>query len=410
MCVIAYKPVGVANFSRETLQKCWDTNDDGAGFAWWNAEERAWNVHKGFMSWKKFWKGYKVHDFQPNDCVIVHFRIGTAGLKDGGNTHPFPVTDNMEIMRQTEYSSQSVLFHNGVVGKGEGDYSDTMVFVRDYISPLIDLLGTDDRIPKILEKICEGASRFLVTKGDKLWRFGYTWVEREGCFFSNANWEYRACTTPSPYVNGSATSYGNGAGFTGNYGAGANRWRHHRGYANEFGRYENGKWTRWDEDDEILDLAAAPAANGVVDFTQAKASKKTNRETKDKEDHSRTKTLFAVVGDDGEVKFSDRARTYIEKRGLTYIVCPECYEDKYIDEAPDYCIGSGGDTLCRNCGAIFHDVTGETVMFDLATYRKARKDYDSIVQKPANWSKLTPAEKQVIIDAESDELIKTGYY
>jgi hypothetical protein len=115
--------------------------------------------------------------------------------------------------------------------------------------------------------------------------------------------------------------------------------------------------------------------------------------------------LFIVAGDDGSVKFSDPARTYLRKRGVKFLICPGCYEDKYLDDSPDYAVGSGGESICLNCGTIFNDLTGEIVCVDLATHGKTHKTLESITRRPANFATMTAADRQAIIDAETDELL-----
>jgi hypothetical protein len=384
MCVIAYKPLGVTNFDKETLNKCWLANSDGGGFSWFCVEDGLWHVQKGFMSWKKFWKAYKQHDFNESKTVVCHFRIGTAGLKDGGNTHPFPITNDMEFMRQTTFATDTLIFHNGVVGHGEDKFSDTMVHVRDYIEPLIHLLGENPKIVGIYNKLLgEGSSKWILTKGDKLWRFGNNWVEDDGRFYSNTHWKWKTATVHSV-----------GTGWTGNYG---------KGYTNAYGRYENGVWKSWEKTPAAPTTTNFPLMpkneDGTTNF--AKNAKRKTSTPKEKEVH--TQTLFVVAGEDGSIKFAERSIAFLNKYGSGYLICPNCYEDKYLDNSPH----PEGDTLCQSCGAVFLDWTGEIIMYDLDTVRKLNKTYETITQSVPTH--LTAEERQRIIDAQTEELMHYGY-
>jgi hypothetical protein len=405
MCVIAYKPLGENVFTKETLAKCWEANDDGAGYAWFNTETNLWEVRKGFMTFKKFWRSFRDQHFTPENTIIAHFRIGTAGLKDAGNTHPFPVVDDLNEMRETNFACESILFHNGVVGKGEGDFSDTQVFVRDYVAPMIHMLGTDERIYKIYSKIFDGASRFILCKGPQLWKFGYAWVEVDKCFFSNGTWQYKTFTSYNRTWNADT-------GWS-SYTSGVNQknpnWADHKGgYANEYGRMVKGTWVRWDDSKTDLNLAA-DNKDGTIDFTKAKRAKGTREAKETKEDHTRTKTLFCLAGADGELKFGQKTDIYLRQKAPAYLICPTCFEDKRLNSIPAYA-EEYADTLCEHCGSLFEDFTGKVIAVDLESYRKVHgKSLESIVSKPANFAKLTPAEKQAIIDSESEEMLRAGY-
>jgi hypothetical protein len=407
MCIIVYKPLGANVVGKSILESCWESNSDGAGMAWYNSETELWQVRKGFMKFKPFWRAYKEQHFQPQDVVICHFRIGTSGLKDGGNTHPFPVVGDLNEMRAENFACSSILFHNGVVGRGEGDFSDTMIHVRDYVAPIIDKLGVNDKMPLIFTKLLEGASRWILTKDDKLWRFGSSWIEDDGCFFSNATYK--------PKTYGYTTIYTGGSwrGAAGDYHSGLKnpKWRDHKnGYANEFGRMVNGKWVHWtgNKDEDAPDFSqSADHANddGTINFSKSRSKKEKKNKAKevsvstDNKSNNRGETLFCVIDADGVVQWGERSKEYLQYRGANFLVCPHCFEDKYLGPHE-----SGFDrTICINCGAVFEDFTGEISMFDLEVYR--RSSLDKITTKPTKFVKLTPQERQLIIDAETEQLI-----
>jgi hypothetical protein len=141
------------------------------------------------MKFDDFLKEYRSHKFSVDDTVVAHFRVATSGLKDGGNTHPFPVVDDKDQMRQVEFESEAIAFHNGTVGVGGDKYSDTMEHIADYLFPLMPLWED----PRVNDKIAEAvltknASRWLVCVKDFYWKYGY-WYKKDGRLYSNANYE-----------------------------------------------------------------------------------------------------------------------------------------------------------------------------------------------------------------------------
>ena len=187
MCIIGLKPLNENDFEEKVLEYCWEKNSDGAGYAIF--KDGFWVVRKGFMKYKKFIEAYKNENVNKNMTSIVHFRIGTAGLKDAGNTHPFPITDNKDYMRETEFTHANIAFHNGVVGSGVGIYSDTMEYIADYLFPLLPLWEDNRVSDKIAEVVLtKGSSRWVVCVGASYWKYG-TWYDYKGCHFSNSNYK-----------------------------------------------------------------------------------------------------------------------------------------------------------------------------------------------------------------------------
>lgn len=120
MCVIAAKPANTT-ITQEVLQRCFDSNPDGAGFV--ALHEGNLVLKKGFFTFDKFWEAY-----QPfaNDAAVIHFRIRTHGNKDAEMCHPFVVNENL------------VVAHNGIINIDTTDYptkSDTWVFNELVLKP-----------------------------------------------------------------------------------------------------------------------------------------------------------------------------------------------------------------------------------------------------------------------------------
>lgn len=329
MCIIAYKPAGVELLTKTTLQECFRRNNDGAGFAWWDFTERTWNVKKGFMKWTDFWKAFQDMGFTKKDSYACHFRIGTSGNKDGGNTHPFPLDTDYDKMRQTEFSSDNVIFHNGVVGIGDGIASDTMECIKDYLSPLSRYMFKDDALFEIFRDYLQTTKcRWLLLTKDTIFKFG-TWQEDfGGAFFSNGGYK--------PYVANTTTS-------TTTAGTGHRQWPDSRG-----GRWSSHTAQQIQNDKETAKKGRASYVNGGGDIV--------NNGVVSFKNLSKVRAL--IVSATGEVRFKDA-----EDAKIRTIACPTCYETRDIYDA--HALGYNmGDSICLTCGSVFDDHTGYVHFFE----------------------------------------------
>lgn len=116
MCIAIYKPAGV-QISEEHLWNCYETNDDGWGFAA-RMPDSTLHIRKGTTLYRHFLDEYL--PFQDRQCLI-HFRIKTHGEVNKRNCHPFRISPGLAVI------------HNGIipidsnVDKGR---SDTWHFVE----------------------------------------------------------------------------------------------------------------------------------------------------------------------------------------------------------------------------------------------------------------------------------------
>ena len=188
MCVAIYKPAKVKLPSLDILRQCWETNPDGAGFALPTLDNprHAFHIRKGFMTWEAFEKA--VHDFRLAECegdLLLHFRIATHGGISPGNTHPFPVTEEIKYLKHTNILTNSVLIHNGVlpIKPGCDDISDTMELCRR----LSVFTGKLPEALKLLDGFIGGNKIALMLPG-KVHLAG-RWTKIDGVYFSNTHWQ-----------------------------------------------------------------------------------------------------------------------------------------------------------------------------------------------------------------------------
>lgn len=191
MCIIMYKPKGVKLPSWEVLENCFENNPDGAGFSY-NDGRRA-HIQKGFFDFESLKSALlKIEDLENRD-LVVHCRISTSGLVDGGNCHPYAITD----YRATEITTKLAIAHNGIFReynppKGEKVMNDTQIFIENFIKPLYRLrkqFYKFEDVKPILEKEISG-SRLALMDRNSVDLFG-NWVEDYGCYFSNSSYSYK---------------------------------------------------------------------------------------------------------------------------------------------------------------------------------------------------------------------------
>ena len=326
MCIIAYKPEGVDVLTKNTLRECFRRNSDGAGFAWWDRAQATWCVKKGFMKWTDFWSAFRDMGFTKDDVYACHFRIGTSGNKDEGNCHPFPLALEYNEMRQTEFSSDRVIFHNGVVGIGDGIASDTMEHIKSYLTPLSKYIFEDDAMFEIFrEYLQSNKCRWLLLTKESIFKFG-TWHEDfGGAFFSNTGYK--------PYVAPATTH-------TATHTPG--RWPDNRGGS-------------WSGNAQQLQDDADKARTGKGSYVNNSGDIINNTLVSFK---SISKTRALMVTKTGEVRFKDP-----EDAKVRAVACPTCFEtrDIYDAKALGYNVG---DSICLTCGAVFDDHTGEVHFFE----------------------------------------------
>lgn len=120
MCIAIYQPKNI-KINYALFSSCWRVNPDGGGFA--VRKDGKIEIHKGFMTLKEFWSGYKKYNGQYD--IALHFRIATHGFVDRDNCHPFAIGDGAFI-------------HNGFIpgyGTGLDGRSDTRAFCEDVLNP-----------------------------------------------------------------------------------------------------------------------------------------------------------------------------------------------------------------------------------------------------------------------------------
>lgn len=210
MCIIAYKPLNVAFPEERILQNCFENNDDGAGFMYaFNGEV---HIHKGYETFEKFMAALNKARAITGDKVpyVMHFRIATQGY-ERTMTHPFPLSSKMENLKRLHYKCSIGVAHNGILditSDGAKTYSDTMKFITDYLSNIIQSYDwhKNKRTKKLIEYLIDGSRLAILDAHSHCELMGKGWEKDNGIYYSNHTWAYKK------YVY-----TGNSAGFSGSW-------------------------------------------------------------------------------------------------------------------------------------------------------------------------------------------------
>lgn len=185
MCIIAIKRSDVKMFDEETIKVMFERNPDGAGYMYVDSGKVI--IKKGFMDVDSLIDSLGKDDLDDKN-VILHFRIGTSGLKDELNTHPYPIYDDNDVQCLTDIG----VAHNGVLySYSPGPLSkinDTQNFIQQVLSKLdADFTKDKDKLFLISKLIGTSKLAFLddsdtiVTLGD--------FIEDDGYLYSNSSYK-----------------------------------------------------------------------------------------------------------------------------------------------------------------------------------------------------------------------------
>lgn len=196
MCIIVAKNRKSKLPTKQTLENCFNNNNDGAGFMYVNENHQV-VIDKGYMTFNDFYSHYKklkkrYNNFK-NKALVMHFRIGTSGSNTPGNTHPYPVTPNLSNLKKTYFTTNLGVAHNGIISyytpKDKKDYNDTQNFIMKYLSKLYSHYPTfykDKDIMYGVEQVCGSKLCFLNTD-EELFYVG-EFILDKGIMYSNSTY------------------------------------------------------------------------------------------------------------------------------------------------------------------------------------------------------------------------------
>ena len=191
MCIICASKTGVRQPDDRTIRNMFLSNPHGAGYMY--ARNGKVTIHKGFMTLTDYLDAVHSERFTADDSVVYHFRISTQAGVNPAMTHPFPLSSQRRMMRKLDLTCRIGIAHNGIIrltsDPHEREYSDTAVFITDYISRLIK--GPQElRNRKLLDFIEELArSKFALMDGSGYIATIGRYVDEGGILYSN--WSFR---------------------------------------------------------------------------------------------------------------------------------------------------------------------------------------------------------------------------
>lgn len=197
MCIIAYIPAGTT-LPEKLIKTMFNNNPDGAGLAWRASINSPANFSKGLMGVREVVNAF--NEIPVNYERALHFRIATSGKVSPACCHPFPLSNSLSnSLGKLHGNADGAVFHNGIIHfctPREGmksNISDTMIFVKDYLSKLKNQLKFK-HIQTLIEEATN--SKFLIfNKGERVLMLG-KWIEDGGIYYSNTSYKgfvYNSC-------------------------------------------------------------------------------------------------------------------------------------------------------------------------------------------------------------------------
>ena len=187
MCIIIYKPANIPFPSDDIIKTCFHNNDDGAGIAFKLNNKVV--IDKGYMTVEPLLK--KIKKIDPALQVIIHFRLATSGGTSPEKCHPFPISDDEPLLNQLYQYSDIAMAHNGILGAGEKNLSDTQIFIRDELAKLKVRLFNDD-VKEALTIALNGSNKVIIMSGNQIDPAIYgQWYFDKGVFYSNDGYKYK---------------------------------------------------------------------------------------------------------------------------------------------------------------------------------------------------------------------------
>lgn len=196
MCIILAKKKGVDIPNDDIIRNCFENNPDGAGLMYQVGDHV--KIEKGYMNVEKLIK--RVHTLSKkidlkNKSFVIHFRIGTSGKNDKKTTHPFPITNDFDELRQLSIQTPLAMVHNGVIWEyayKDSILSDTQNFIKDYVSIFYELnkdFLKNDRVIANLKEVCGSKLCFLDNEDNLTFIGDFIEDTETGLIFSNTTYK-----------------------------------------------------------------------------------------------------------------------------------------------------------------------------------------------------------------------------
>lgn len=190
MCIAILKRKN-GNITDEQLRECFINNPDGAGIAY--TKDNQLFIVKGIFDVKTFINEVRTAENICDNNMLIHCRIGTSGVKNAFNTHPFLINEHI------------ALIHNGIldikVPKGSLE-NDTQLFIKRYLADIDKYTIMHNKaVHELINKCIGGHNKFVLLDNT-----GYYKIINEDAghwknnvWFSNYSYEPRKYTSSRNY-------------------------------------------------------------------------------------------------------------------------------------------------------------------------------------------------------------------
>ena len=136
--------------TKESLKNCWDNNSDGAGLLYVD-DNKTLQMFKELKNFEVFYDKYAALRSEfPKSKFLLHFRIGTQGLKNDSNCHPFLVNPKLGFI------------HNGMISAMPYDQKHSDTFILNKMLSLLKVGSENSAVFPILMKAFAGQSNKFV--------------------------------------------------------------------------------------------------------------------------------------------------------------------------------------------------------------------------------------------------------
>lgn len=198
MCIIAVKKAGMPLFPEETIRTMFKKNADGAGVMW--AEDGRVHIRKGFMKVPELLEFLNSRDWT-DVPLVLHCRIGTSGLMDEKNCHPYPIRKQNSVDCECDLA----VAHNGILQgytpSHKSAKNDTQMFISKVLNKLPKRFLKNEAICELLDEALGYNKLVFLDKDGNIYlrggNKGASFINDDGYIYTNTS--YKESTWNSSY-------------------------------------------------------------------------------------------------------------------------------------------------------------------------------------------------------------------
>lgn len=191
MCIIAVKPKGLPVWDDETIRIMYRKNPDGAGLMYFDPVLKKVHCEKGFNSSEELIVRLNLLDKEYDLTrlnIVTHFRIGTSGLKDALNCHPYPIYEDNKPVFNTDLA----MCHNGILSDynppKDAKFNDTQNFIKQVLSKLNKNFLYDSDKKLLISELIGSNKLCFINSNDEIITIG-NFINDDGYLYSNGNYK-----------------------------------------------------------------------------------------------------------------------------------------------------------------------------------------------------------------------------